>query len=242
MGKCEFLTISEALSKLALYDRAEELMSELTQLQLPNNPMTDSDYEIESNTPEGYGIDQLRKDFLGETDNLDSAVLESTERLPEIGDIALLAVKLNSPKPSKKLYLSYERRPVLILSVHDKTVDGVEITHSATYLGNELINIGKLADSKNSYVNIYNSDNYKNLATDYKFPLFDVKSDTPNKPLTKAEVGERCLGKLYKKQKEDESIVYLVSFNYKNNFIKKISAEKLNSILDALAAYIEEKK
>lgn len=237
----EFLTLSEALSRLALYDEADRIMSELDAVSLPDNPQTECDYEFADSTPEGYGLERLKAQFFDiEAKSEESFLEEAVEKTPEIGDIAILSVELTSPKSNKKLYLGYERRPVLILRVNNNhSIDGLEITPSNQYLGNELINIGKVSDDENSYVNIYTSTKYRNIQTNYKFPLFDISGGN-TQPLTKAEVGERYFGKLYTKQKGDDETTFLVQFDYENNFVKKLSDDKLKSILTALAEYKED--
>lgn len=244
--KKELLTISEALSRLALYDRAEALMDRLRDDAagradaVAKEPDAEfDDYDLPDSTPEGYGLDRLRKYFdestpAEEDEPFDAPLDEAGRRLPEVGDIAVLPVKLDSPKEGKRLYLGYERRPVLILKAGGESIDGLGITHSATYLGNGLINIGKVCDSKDSYVNLYTWDKYGGIPTRYEFPLFDVGS---SKPMTKAEVGERYFGKMYRKASDDDSEIFLVRFDYTASFVKKLSDDKLKCVVDALEAY-----
>lgn len=234
----KLLSISEALEQLAISDEAEELAKRLSELPPESDAEeTDCDYDFDDDTIEGYGWDKLSR-------YLDPSLLseaKSTEKEnPEAGDIALVCVKLTNPKSGKKLYLGCERRPVLILSVNSSTVDGLEITHSATYKGNELINIGHFIgkDGRDSYVNIYNSEKYKNLPIDYKFPIFDPSSKTP---LTENDINEiyaREFGKVYVRKKDKDSI-FLVDYHYADNFITKLDKEAVKKIFEAINKYLE---
>lgn len=234
----KLLSISEALQQLAISDEAEELDKKFRSLPSdPNVEETDCDYCFDSDTPEGYGWDNLLKyldpSLIMESNNTDAEI-------PETGDIALLRVKLTNPKDGKKLYLGYERRPVLILSAKSSTIDELEITHSASYKGNELINIGHFIgkDGRDSYINIYNSDKYKDLPVAYQFPTFDP---TTNKPLTENDVNEmfaKRFGKVYTRKKDMDSIL-LVDFHYSDNFITRLDNETMKEIFNALNTYLE---
>lgn len=236
------LSISEALNRLALYDRAEEIATLLEDFFPESNSHqggeTDCEYEFDSSTPDGYGLEDLIQ-YFGADDFIDEPTLtESAEELfPEIGDIAILCIKLNKPKEGKQLYLGCERRPVLIINTRGPMIDGIEITHSPKYLGKELINIGHIdeKDKAGSYLNIYTLSDYKNLPVNYKFPLFDAT----NKPMTEDEVGEwvaKSFGKIYRKKNNGDE-AYLVDFHYNKNFIKKLDEDKMSQVFDAIETY-----
>lgn len=234
----KLLSISEALQQLAISDEADELDKKLRSLPLDTDvEETDCDYCFDDDTPEGYGWDNLLK-------YLDPSLLTESnaadDEIPETGDIALLRVKLTNPKDGKRLYLGYERRPVLILSARSSMIDGLEITHSSSYKGNDLINIGHFIgkDGRDSYINIYNSDKYKDLPAAYQFPTFDP---TTNKPLTENDVNEmfaKRFGKVYVRKKNKDSIL-LVDFHYSDNFITRLNKETMKEIFNALNAYLE---
>ncbi len=238
----ELLSIPEALNRLALYDRADEIVDLLADFDPKSNSdqseETDCEYEFDSSTPEGYGVEDLLQYFDVDDFIDESTLTESTEDLfPEVGDIAILCIKLNKPKEGKQLYLGCERRPVLIINTKGSTIDGIEITHSSKYLGKELINIGHIdeKDKAGSYLNIYTLGDYKDLPVSYKFPLFDAA----NKPMTEDEVGEwiaKSFGKVYRKKNNSDE-VYLVDFRYNKNFIKKLDEEKMSAVFDAIETY-----
>lgn len=241
------LSIQEALKRLALYDRAEELAILLEDFdpKTSDDPAeaTDCEYEFDSSTPEGYGLEDLLQ-YFDKEDFVDSDNLAESAKtiLPEVGDIAILCIKLTHPKAEKQLYLGCERRPVLIINTKGSTIDGVEITHSSTYLGKELISIGHIdeKDKAGSYLNIYTLGEYKDLPVSYKFPLFDPT----NKPMTENEVGEwvaKSFGKVYRK-KDDGDDVYLVDFHYDKNFVRKLDDDKMAKVFDAIEKYRKDTK
>lgn len=214
-------TFKEALKLLDLYDKidyAHELIK------------SHKDKSFSSNWDEA---DEW-EDFINEN-NLNEATQRKGKIVPEVGDIAILKIKLrNTDNKNKNVYEGFERRPVLIIRATSSKVDALEITHKEYFKDYKLIPIGKLLeDDKYSYINIYTIDDYSNLDVNYKFPLFKNK-----KPLTKAEYNAIKIGVLYNGKDKDETC--LSDFNYRDNYKGQLSEELLNKIITLLINYYEE--
>ena len=214
-------TFKEALKVLDLYDKldyAHELIK------------SHKDKSFSSNWDEATEWE----DFIN-GDTLNEATQRKGKTVPEVGDIAVLKIKLrNTDNKNKNVYEGFERRPVLIIRATSNKVDALEITHKEYFKNYKLIPIGKLlGDGKYSYINIYTVDDYSNLPVNYKFPLFKNK-----KPLTKAEYNAIKIGVLYNGEDKDET--YLSDFNYRDNYKGQLSEDLLNKIITLLIKYYEE--
>ena len=237
----KLLTISEALALLNTYDKLDYIRDLKNEFKARNNTLAESvtddfdyDYSDFFDNDLNSIINKAKDNDLNE---------DTTEvRLPEIGDIFWAKIKLNHPKPSKCMYDSYEKRPVLIINIKANSVDGLEILHVRNKNKQSLpflVNIGHVVknDLEDSYVNLSNSTQYENLLTIYTFPYFD--KDT-KKPLTKNDVSLKLLGsgKIYKDD-EGGNEPYLFTWDYKDNYIKTLDPKLYNKILEKLINYLE---
>lgn len=224
-------TLSETLKLLEIYALSEELNE-----SPETNDTEDSCYTHDYDDYIDSTADNIRSSIFisddGTTLEQKSAITVTEElqedKSPEIGDIAVLKIKLNNHKKDKFIYDGYERRPILIIKVHNKSlVDALEITHSDTFKHRSLINIGKIGkDSRDSYVNIFRY--YSNLDTNYEFPI-EFKD---GKPISKGEYSLQYFGKVYKGKNKDEP--FLVGFDYNYNYKETIDMDTLCFILSVL--------
>lgn len=238
------ITLQEALHLLEEQDKfsdIERLVQDIVQKTGLHGSAYSDDYEdqIQAHNKHVFSDSDINDLLLSESKTL---VLESngTKTQPEIGDIAYLKIKLRNTSFDKKknIFNGFERRPVLIISVDSSKVDTLELTHAKWFGGMPLISVGRLDknDIRESFLNIYTHDDYKQLDYEYNFPL-EFKNGIPK---TKYELQKERFGKIYKVKDGDEP--FIVKFDYSKNYITKLSDEQTNKIINTLNEYIEKTK
>lgn len=219
------MEINEALKKLELLEKSDRLAEAMDTSK--HETVDTSDYEYDDD----YSF--LDDDF--DDEYLEEEVGSGTTMKPEVGDVAVLKIKLrNVPTTDskKKVYDGCERRPVLIIRVKGETVDAIEITHRDTFKGRKLIPIGRLgSDTLDSYVNIYTVDDYMGLSPNYKFPK---AFDRNNKPITIASYFN-AIGVAYTRSDANEPLI--VDYTYNKNFREQLDVDTMDQIFEALLRF-----
>lgn len=223
------LTFKEAVQLLEIYEDTDEISKMLKKINIDGTAYQGEFADAAQKHLAQAAKKQTLKKFglLEEEENLDS-----TSRYPVIGDIAYFKIKLNNTNniAGKNIFNGCETRLVLIINIHDDKVDGLEVTHSKTFKGMNLIPIGKIKDNQESYVNIYNSESYKDLDIKYQFPLFDDN----HKPISFADYCAKIIPFAKIKKSDDDNEPYLFDFCYDDTFVTELPEEKLLLIFKAI--------
>lgn len=237
------ITMKEAFRLLNRYELTQEFQKVIQQAR-ESTPLRGSAYSddydelIEAHNRRVFSKEEIWAQLTGQLQESisDNLLEEKLAGSAEVGDVYYLKVKLRNSifDKKKKIYNGYERRPVLILSVTDSAVDGLELTHRTVFKGQDLIPIGRLdpADIRESYLNIYTSEDYKNLSLEYVFPYAFNKDGTPK---TIYEWQLENFGKI--RNCKDGNKPLLINFTSDKNYVTTLSEEKMREITRIVAEY-----